>query len=372
MVAVALAGLVAVTRPWAVTVVREGMPPAVWPARGDHAWQPGTPTPLPMADQQLVASDEFMAEYEGAGGAAVVIVDDGQIVYRHYTDGYGPDTAFNSFSMAKSLVGVLTLKAVSDGRIAGLDATVGQLWPEGATTELAPVPIGDLLDMRSGLAFERPPGAVGAVDADKTKQIRDFNPISPLARLHADGVESVADEVGLIEADRGAFSYQQLNTAVLGRILEEVHGQPLDEILRVELVEPAGAGSFRWRRHPGDGRVSAYCCLYATAEWWAAMLVHLADNGGDDPILSPEWYDHFLGSDYLDAERHVGQYQSQIHYDILDRDGEELKGPFLFFSGLDGQIAYLVPDEDLIVVRFGDRFQRLHSTLYLVSAFEPT
>ncbi len=91
------------------------------------------------------------------------MIDDGQIVYSRYTDGHGPDSAFNSFSMVKSLVGVLVLKALSDGRIAGLDVTVGELWPGVADTELAPVPIRDLLDMRSGLAFERPPGAVGDI-----------------------------------------------------------------------------------------------------------------------------------------------------------------------------------------------------------------
>ncbi len=181
----------------------------------------------------------------------------------------------------------------------------------------------------------------------------------------------MAADVQLIEADRGAFSYQQLNTTILGRILEELHGQPLDEILRDELAEPAGAGDFRWRLHPGDGRITAYCCLYATAEWWAAILVHLANNGGDHAILSPEWYGYFLGGDYRDDERHVGQYRSQVRYDILDRDDEQLQGPFLYFAGLDGQVAYLIPDEDLVVVRFGDDYQHLHSTLYLVSAFEP-
>ncbi|MEM9134777.1 MAG: serine hydrolase domain-containing protein [Actinomycetota bacterium] len=356
----------AATRPWAITVLREGVPPATWPARGDHVLQVSPAAPMASADVEPVPTEAFLAEYDRSGTDAILVIDDGRVVYSRFTDGHGPDTAFNSFSMVKSLVGVLVLQALSDGRIAGLDATVGEVWTDVADTELAEASIGELLDMRSGLAFERPPGAADE-DITKAGQIRDFSPWGPLARLHVQGPDAVAAEVRLIEADRGTFAYQQLNTAVLSRVLEEVHGRPLDEILRRELVEPAGAGEFRWRRHPDDGRITAYCCLYATAEWWGAVLAYLAANGGDDPLLSPEWFDYFLGRDHTDDERHVGQYRSQIRYDILDREGEELQGPFLYFSGLDGQLAYLMPDENLIVIRFGDGNQLLHSGLYLVS-----
>ncbi len=366
----AAALFVAVARPWAITMLREGVPSATWPADGPHAWHDLDRSPLPVAEEQLVAGEEFSADFDRSGSDAVLVIEDGRIVYSRFTDGHGPDTAFNSFSMVKSLVGVLVLKAVSDGRIADLEVTVGELWPEVAGTDLASVPIGDLLDMQSGLSFERSPGTAGDDTSDKASRVRDFSPIGPLARLHVQGPDAVVGDVQLVEEDRGRFLYQQLNTAVLGRILERVHGQPLDEILRDELVEPAGAGEFRWRRHPDDGRITAYCCLYATAEWWGAMLVHLAANGGDEPILSPEWFDYFLGRDLTDDERHVGQYRSQIRYDILDRDGEELQGPFLYFTGLDGQISYLVPDEDLIMIRFGDGYQLLHSSLYRLSDFE--
>ena len=39
-------------------------------------------------------------------------------------------------------------------------------------------------------------------------------------------------------------------------------------------------------------------------------------------------------------------------------------------SGLDGQITWLVPDEDLVIVRFGHLNQLLHTTAYQVTRFE--
>ena len=57
-------------------------------------------------------------------------------------------------------------------------------------------------------------------------------------------------------------------------------------------------------------------------------------------------------------------YRSQIRYDILDRAGERLYGFFKYFLGQGGQILYLVPNENMVVIRFGDKHQLLHSTLY--------
>ena len=49
---------------------------------------------------------------------------------------------------------------------------------------------------------------------------------------------------------------------------------------------------------------------------------------------------------------------------MLDRPGEPLQGPFAYFFGSRGQTVYLMPERDLVVVRFGGKIQLLHSTLY--------
>ena len=98
---------------------------------------------------------------------------------------------------------------------------------------------------------------------------------------------------------------------------------------------------------------------------------YLLDNGtADEPFLTDEWFDYLIGADLTDEARHEGVYRSQIRYNVLDREGELINGPFLYFTGLGGQVTYLVPDHDLIVIRFGDRYQLLHSTLYEIARFE--
>ena len=46
-----------------------------------------------------------------------------------------------------------------------------------------------------------------------------------------------------------------------------------------------------------------------------------------------------------------------MRYDVLDRAGEKLAGPFAYLLGQGGQVVYLKPQDDLVVVRFGDGLQ---------------
>ncbi len=359
--------------PWSAAAIRESFPDRTWPAGGEFVDGGRAAAEPPQRVRTVKPTDDFIGMFEASGGRAQIVMREGEVVNSIFGFRDDPTTKLNSFSMVKSLVGVLTLQALSDGLIPSLDSTAGELWPRLEGTELAPVTVGELMDMRSGIAFEKDPGQVGDAETAKADTLDQISPFGSMARLHVEGVDAVVGEARLIEADRGVFSYQNLNTSILARILEEVHGRPIDQILTDEIVDPAGAGQFHWRLHPStNGQVSAYCCLYATAEWWAHVARFISVNGvmpdGDgvesDSLLDDDWFDYLMGRDLDPVDLVDGVYRSQIRYDFLDRDGETLSGPFLYFAGLNGQITYIVPDHDLIVVRLGDRYQLLHSTLY--------
>lgn len=369
VLAVVASAVVAVRRPWAIAVLIEGFPGHTWPASGDAVEIGDADESPPIPTDRLRAGADFLIDFESSDGSAIAVARGGEIEFTHFAAGYGPDTAFNSYSMVKSLVGLLTVKAVSDGRIPDLDATVGELWDDAADSPVAGVTIRRLLDMRSQIVFEHEAGDVGGAGTSKEQAIT-YSPFSDFSRLHIEGPDAVIDHVEVVASEGDRFVYQNLNTAILGRVIEEVGGRPLEVLLDEEIATPAGAGGFRWRRHD-DGRVSAYCCLYATVAWWIAVGDHILDNGGDQPLLSDDWHAYFLGLDLGEDVRGDGEYRSQTRYDVFDRDGEDLDGPFLYFSGRGGQVLYLVPDEDLVVVRFGQLNQRLHTTMYQVAGFEP-
>lgn len=350
---------------WALTAALEGFPRRVWPARGGHAEIGVLDPPDAAPPQGPPLSPEFLTSFEAGGGSALVVARGGEIMASHFARRYNPATAFNSFSMVKSLVGFLTIKALSDGAIDSLDATVGRLWPQASRSPVANTTVRELLDMRSGIVFEHSPDDLGRA-ATPLQRARIYSPFTNLSRLHvvgSDVITSCASAISVVESARGRHLYQNLNTSILGRILEEVHGLPLETLLDREIASPAGAGGFRWRCHPMTGRVTAYACLYATPHWWVAVAHHLLHNGHDRPLLSPPWHDYFLGTDLADHEVRAGRYRGQVRHNMVESDGGLRSNRVLCFYGRGGQVVAIIPSEDLIVVRLGRRDLRPHDTI---------
>ena len=111
--------------------------------------------------------------------------------------------------------------------------------------------------------------------------------------------------------------------------------------------------------------VTAYCCLFAKPRDWIRVGRYLLDNGTPGEPFLPEYlWREFILPDLTVSQRHESTYGWHLRHDILDREGERLAGPFAYFMGHGGQMLYILPESDMVVVRFGDRLQLLHSTLY--------
>ncbi len=339
-------------------LVSAGYPATVWPVSGAYEIVKGT---APSTDKTAPsgALDARGREiFAKSGSKALLAARGGEVELAVYADGYDPDTRFNSFSLVKSLIGALVLKAQAEGRVKSLDDPLGTYLPDFGPESLQGVTIRALLEMKSGLDFE-PDGS------DKDDKLAAINPFGNLARLHGGGLSVVKDRLEIQPENRGKFTYQNVNTAILGRLLSSLYGQPLHEILSREIWRPAKAADAFWLRH-ADGRdVTAYCCLYATPGDWIRVGRFLMRNGSaDHPFLPPELWQAFFGKGLNDRELAAGVYGLHVRHDILDRPGEALQGPFTYMMGQGGQIVYMMPEKDLVAVRFGEEHALLHSTLY--------
>ncbi|MCX2723545.1 serine hydrolase [Roseibium salinum] len=214
------------------------------------------------------------------------------------------------------------------------------------------------LEMRSGLEFEED-------GADKQNRLAAYNPFGNLARLHAGGLSAVEGQLAVLPQNRDGFSYQNVNTAVLGRLLSEVYRQPLHDILAQKIWQPAGAAEAFWLRHGEASEVTAYCCLFATPRDWIGVGRFLMENGSRaEPFLRDDLWQEFFGSGLGRQDLVDGSYGLHVRHNILDRQGQALQGPFTYMMGQGGQIVYIMPEKDLVVVRFGEQHSLLHSTLY--------
>lgn len=362
--AVAATAAVLWSAPQVLALVREGYPSATLIEPTTHAVVNGAPRPV-VTSVASAPSARLSAIFEESGGHALLVLHHGRLIREHYAEDYGPNTRFNSFSMVKSLVGVLVLRAIDEGRLQGLGQKVGTVLREAKGRPVGEVTIGDAMDMTSGLTFEPSAAKAASGVGEKAFEAVPYNPFGPLAKLHAFGVEPLLSGLRFSAAETGVFRYQNVNTALLGAALETVYGADLAAILSQKIWRPAGASDAFWRVYPSSGRATAYCCLYATARDWALVGRYLMRNGDARArFLSDDLWRYWIGKDIPASQRRDGAYRSQARYDVLDRPGEPLLGPFAYFMGQGGQATYLKPDDDLVVVRFGERAQLLHSTLY--------
>ncbi|MDA7946118.1 MAG: beta-lactamase family protein [Hyphomicrobiaceae bacterium] len=303
--------------------------------------------------------------FSDKAGRALLIYQDGKLKLEHYANGIEPDARFNSYSMVKSLIGALVLRAHVDGRIADLNDPVGAYLHGLGDDKFGRTPILSFLRMRSGVIFDADDAKTtvgqGAKDIEKMR----MNPFGPMARLHMLGLGDLAGRLRVEAGARGRYNYQNVNTSVLGRLLEEVYGQPLEWILSEKVWKPAGAATAYWRRHGEELPVTAYCCLYATPMDWVRIGIFLISNGGKErPFLPEKLWKRFLGQNLTYDDVRKGRYGLHLYHNVLDRNGEALQGPFSYMFGSRGQVVYLMPEKKLVVVRFGEQIQLFHSTLY--------
>lgn len=354
--------------PYLPRLFREGFPASVWPAAGSFADIVGTRATEEDPVQLSVLSlfDPQLRELLASRDAkAFIVAEDGQIQLEHYAEGLDAETLFNSYSLVKSLVGALVLKAVSEGLITELGAPLGAYLPDIGDTALREVTLAAFLEMRSGVQFEA--GTAKSLSGAPVKDLEASfaNPFGPLVKLHMQGLDKVADGLTSNYAALGHFSYQNINTAILGAVLEEAYGEPLEDILATRIWQPSGAAPAKWRRYAQDGTVTAYCCVYARARDWVKVARFLNSNGTDEaPFLPDDLWRGFMGARYTQEQLRKGEYGQHVRHDILDREGQDLQGSFTYFLGRGGQIVYLMPQRNLVVVRFGEGAQLLHSTLY--------
>ena len=362
--------------PYLPRLIWEGYPQATWPAPGHYVRvEGGAGTPVAAADVLRPPNAALRAHFDEKQGRALLVARDGQIVMEHYAPGITRETRLNSYSLVKSLTGALVLKAIAEGKIAGRDAPLGTLLPAFSGKPIGGLSLCRLLDMRSDIVFEPSAKKQTASPDLKDLEATRLNLFGPMGRLHVTGLDGILDRLVHEHAPTskdgdcagGAYSYQNVNTAIAGAILERLYGRSLAALLSEKIWTPAGAAPADWRRYAAGAPATPYCCLFARPMDWLKVAQFLLDNGTvDQPFLPDALWSAFMGLDLADATLHDGAYRDFTYHNILDRPGERLAGPFAYFFGSRGQIVYLMPKERLAVVRFGDGIQLLHTTLYSV------
>src|SRR5215469_11729327 len=141
---------------------------------------------------------------------SLLVARDRTILYEHYQYGRTDADRFLSYSMAKTVTGMLIGIAVRDGVIRSIDQPAADYVPELAGTEYGGTSIRNLLRMASGVAFRETYD--GTDDATKLRLMQYGSGDLP--------GPSVVSRFNVREAPAGTrFHYASAETAVLGLVL---------------------------------------------------------------------------------------------------------------------------------------------------------
>ncbi|MEU2102972.1 MULTISPECIES: serine hydrolase domain-containing protein [unclassified Nocardia] len=302
-----------------------------------------TPRPLPIAPRPLPdrvpwkGSRVPIAEFLAATHTnSFLVLRGGARTHEWYRDGFSATTRQSSWSVAKSVVSLLTGRAIAAGRLHEDDRLV-QILPELTTGgPYDSVTIRDLLDMASGV--------------DVAENYNKYWPLTGTARMYLteDLAGFVRDRQGLRFPPGSAGEYRSVDTQLLGMALARVAGLPLSELLERELWAPIGAeDDARWNLDRAGGQEKAFCCLNATARDFAKIGQVVLDGGraGDAQIVPPAWIERIRT-----PVRRVGEWPYGAQWwHPTGGDGADLTA-----VGVYGQYVYVDPPSGTVIVKLSD------------------
>jgi CubicO group peptidase (beta-lactamase class C family) len=301
----------------------------------------GTPQPWPVSAHyngtKLPA--DIIKKMEDYETIAFLVIRHDSILYEQYWDGFSDTTHTNSFSMAKSIVGVLTGIAVKEGKI-GLDDPVAKYLPEFAGGDKQKVTVRHLLTMSSGINFDE-----------------DY--VSPFAypakAYYGSELEKLSTGYKVTEEPGKVFKYLSGNTALLSFVLEKATGMTLSKYASEKLWKPVGAEHEAfWSLDHDNGVEKAYCCFNSNARDFARLGKLYLRNGrwNDKQLLDSSFVTEAISPAKLNDEQ--GKPNEAYGYSwwvMKDADGHKVG----YARGILGQYIFVIPELDLVVVRLGKK-----------------
>lgn len=302
-------------------------------AEHPHQWQEAEGFVMPAGYEQFA---------ETTYTDAMLVLRDGRIVFEDYRNRFSPRERHIGFSMSKTIVAMLVGQALERGEIRSLDDPADRYWPDLEGGGYDGVTIRQLLQMRSGAAIE---------------ERYDFGENPSLAAcIHDTAIvlnRARFADFG-IAVDRAAepgsrFNYATLDTAVLGRVLENATGRRLAGLSSERLWQPVGAErhAFWLADGPsGVGRSLAGMGFNATLRDFALLGQLLLDDGmaGESRVLPQGWVGEMTTMLPLDPESArpgYGYFTWQLGHE---------PGAFAAI-GLAGQYIYVHPASRTVVVK---------------------
>jgi len=250
------------------------------------------------------------------------------------------DTAISgSFSMAKTIVSILTGAALKEGKIKSLDQKVGDFLPDFNSEGREKITIRHLLTMSAGTDWDESYNSPFSIT---TEAYFGKDLYKTMAGVKAQ------DEPGKV------FRYKSGETQLLGMVLVKAVGKSLSQYAEEKLWKPMHATkSALWSVDNPQGIEKCYCCFNATARDFARfglLYLHKGNWLGTQIVDTSFVEESTIPAPLLDEEGKVLDHYGYKWW-IAKVDNESI----YYMRGILGQYICVIPSKHLVFVRLGHK-----------------
>jgi CubicO group peptidase (beta-lactamase class C family) len=288
----------------------------------------------------MTIADSTMNKIESYEPVAFLVIQDEKILYEKYWEGYSDSSLSNSFSAAKSIIGLLVGAAIDDGYIKSVDQKAADFLPSFKEGGKEKISIKHLLTMSSGLDWDEEYASL-------------FSPTT--AAYYTNDLRKLVDKLGMEEEPGKRYYYRSIDSEVLAMIVQAATGKTISEYASEKYWKNIGAHhDALWCLDHKDGMEKAYCCFNSNARDFARWGQLMLNKGkwGDKQLVSETYLDETTTpANYLtdDDGLHVDYYGYQ--WWIMNYNGYKIP----YMRGILGQYVFAIPEKNAVVVRLGHK-----------------
>lgn len=278
----------------------------------------------------------LLAQYETV---AFLVIKDTSIVFESYWDRYSKNATSSSFSMAKSVVGLLVGIAVDEGKISSVQDPISKYLPEFKNAKYK-ITVRDLLTMSSGIKWNESYN----------------NPFSVTTKsYYGKNIDRLILKSKSTQEPGKKYHYKVTDPQLLSIILKRVYKQSLSEITSEKLWKPLGAeNTASWSLDQKGGDEKATCCFNSNARDFARLGQLILNKGkwNKQQIVSKEYLQEALKpASYLhDEDNNPVDFYGYLWWIC------NYKNSMVYYArGILGQYIIAIPEKNLIIVRLGHK-----------------
>ena len=287
--------------------------------------------------------------------SGLMLIHKGKVIHESYRNGLERNVRHIGMSASKSFIGMLAQIAMQQGLLNENDL-VSKYVPEVHDKKAwGDVTVRHVLDMRDGMQFvedyEDPNSDVRRQDRAIGWRARQDGDPEGLRDFVRQNLNEKSYRAGSV------FNYASIQTDILGMIIEDASGVPLEEFFETEFWSklgaefPAGMGTDGFGQPIVQGAISMTLPDLARA---AMLILKKGQNHRGEQIVSQDFFTDLLtpNRELADAFAFFDPTASDAHYRSQFWVNDTRNQQFLM-NGVHGQIAFFDYKRDFAMVGFG-------------------